>query len=175
MITQHDISLEEEALIYQKAFYSQIEEEEEPKRSRPPSRSIKRSSTPGNRIVCYKCGGVGHTSGMCDGELPTYEEIRNEMFIDVKEIIDQAFAEGTYGKDEFGLYKNDTESPVEHDKSWKRGAFCVNCGEFGHIAKDCQKPRYQTIENDLKKYYKDNFTHPTKPLEEIKELFMDSY
>ena len=176
MISEHNISIDSEALLYLKAFYS-TPIEQNIQRTHPTNREPRKksSSSIGQKVVCFRCGAIGHISSQCHEELPSLQSIQEEMFRDVKEIIDEIVKEDGYGEDQFGPYKTDTVSPVSHSKSWKDGDFCTNCGEFGHKSSDCKKPTFAKLADKMGKYYQDNFTKPLKPIPDIQDRFFDLF
>jgi hypothetical protein len=145
MLNVKGLDLDEEALFYLSAFYhkSEVARARSVISSGRVPHSI--STTFMSRVVCYRCGAVGHMSRACDSSLPSLEAMESAMEKDVNQIISSLQRAPNMMSDEFGLYSTESKSPVKIDSNWKSVQFCHNCGKAGHVRNKCPNINFDNI------------------------------
>lgn len=93
---------------------------------------------------CARCGEVGHTSEGCPNRVPSAKAMRRA----IEERIERAVAgaPSCWERDEYGLFMPSAAPVIRERRSWADGPFCLNCGEFGHVRADCEKPKVEQFE-----------------------------
>lgn len=138
-------TVEEEAEFYRAVF--RLQTGDFPKPNILPCSTVKEPYQA--KIVCYRCGCIGHASNSCSTELPKIDELEVMIQHDISSTIAELESSGNYLRDEFGCVLKDSDgissiktSRANQDGSvtpvnWATHRFCLNCGEEGHTFSKC--------------------------------------
>ena len=169
MISTSDLSLDDEAALYRDSFFH-ASEEEAPRKIVRKSVFSHPSQAFASRIVCYRCGQVGHMSSSCRGELPPLERLEASLERDIQAVIGAHRRQPHMKEDEFGLYSTEMSSPVSTKLNWKSSQFCCNCGKPGHRSHKCPRISFMEISSQMKEAL---HPHTRVPVKEVEEYFYD--
>jgi hypothetical protein len=144
------LSLDDEASLYSAAFFHKKTNLPAPERIHSTSISRPPSSGQLSRIVCYRCGSVGHISSSCTSPLIPPEVLEQEVNADIAKIVALKRNGPGVHSDEFGLWYDGREPAVPIEGNWETTQFCTNCGAAGHKEKDCRKKRFNELAKAMK-------------------------
>lgn len=145
------LSLDDEADLYLSAFFH-----EQPQARAEPAQYIAKTKAAVSpalpRVLCYRCGRIGHLSSKCSGDLPAAAEIEAEMESDLDRVYREIVSNGAdLVADDFGVYSNALMTNAIPTKfNMKSGSFCMNCGEMGHITNKCKHTSMRSLINEMK-------------------------
>jgi hypothetical protein len=168
MIAATDISLDDEAALYVNAFCHKRLNRPPPKiivsRQSLLTRSASVGSFPG-KIVCYRCGEVGHMSRSCPNQLPSLKQMEQEMENDIQQILSEVGKSPHLQRDEFGFYSTEHGSPIQPDVNFSQTKFCVNCSNPGHSHGECPHINFTKLSNDMKDCTQSNSRYSPQDVE----------
>lgn len=162
------LSLDHEAAIYRHAFFHRNAALPEPNIIKRKTAAVASHSYM-SRVVCYRCGGVGHMSSSCMGDLPSLDRLEEEHEADMQSVITERRESGEFAEDEYGLVAISGKGS-RTTKNWASTHFCCNCGRAGHLYKKCQHTPFEQIARRMKQHLA-----PRSPFSsaEKEEQFMD--
>ena len=165
------LSLDEEAELYREGFFHAAEE--------AAPRSIVKVPRFGHsisfqsfltKIVCYRCGQVGHMSSSCSGALPSLTKLEQSLEKDVMSVISARRRDPQMTEDEYGLVSMEMESQVPTKLNWKSSQFCSNCGKAGHRSVKCPHISFAELSSIMKDVLN---PHTRVPVKEVEQFFYD--
>ena len=171
MIKTSSVSLDEEAALYREAFFHRMDGNSPLLIVKPkvPVRSRSHNSFL-SRVVCYRCGQIGHMSTSCTRPLPRLSALEASMEDGLKKVLEEKRGDATLKEDEFGLYSTALQSPVSTKLNWETSRFCCNCGKAGHGYRKCN---HLSI-TELMAKMQDALTARSRiPSSEVREFFFD--
>ena len=169
MIEIQNLSLDDEANMYISTYFHKLEVSEV-KILPPDEEKMKRSKSNqsiSSNVLCYRCGNSGHISANCFDELPSLKELEDEMNKDISEAIEELKASNLYKEDEVGLYIENSNS-INVNSNFSNSQICLNCGEVGHLIRQCPKPSMDQIIDEIGIYI---IPHSNQPNDKIEEMF----
>jgi hypothetical protein len=136
---------DDEAELYSLAFFHQNRDLPAPEIIRSSSLSRTQSSSHLSKVVCFRCGELGHMRFSCTKELDSCEDLEKEVNDDIERVIERKRNCGNIRSDEFGLWFSGFEGSVPTELSWRTTVFCTNCGCGGHRERDCKHRPFSQI------------------------------
>ena len=106
-----------------------------------PEQNFSKKKKKEKRVVCERCGQIGHQKTECTVDLNELFEIEKEIENKTKEIADRLVVEYKYSFDQFGP----CESSKDERYSWENTSYCVNCGSNNHLWSHCPFPKFHEI------------------------------
>ena len=123
-----------------------------------------------NKVVCNRCGGIGHEDSCCECEIPSISEIEQSIFNDIHWINEKESQTDKYILEEEGLCAITNKTCIKTALKGGNDKFCFNCGSEFHQTDKCT---HINLDSLIKQFGR--FMDPKcgKALSDVKEFFND--